>query len=777
MRPFFLIVFVTLTLGNLSAQPDTFPPLKIGEWRQHLPWQRSKYVTQSDKKVYFATEWAVVEIDKADRSPRFLTKVEGLSDAGMRLIRYNKAADVLILAYSNSNLDLYYPSNGAVTNLPFIKTNINIIGDKQIYDVAFDGKFAYLACGFGVLKLNLEKEEVEYTTFTGIVVKSVTIFNGNLYAGTEEGLFRIGADDVNPEDFSRWQMLGAAEGFPAGKTVNALAVCNNKLWLGIEQTLYSYDGATVDSITTNSPRTVKYLTAEGAGLMIGWANENNFGLGVVEYLEINGIRSEIQGSCQAEFPLYGIEDGTKYFWFADQQDEFRYYNHNLYQCEKFTYNSPYLEHSAEIAVSNNGKVYIATPGATVNLSPNYGPWGIYIFENGTWKRFSNETNPELADGFCGNSLWRVAPHPAEDKFYAGSYVGGLVEAIAPGATATCYNKDNSILQSAGPNVPQTSVSGLAFDEDNNLWICNYGAPSPIAVLKADGTWRNFSGAPANNLLQVAVDQNGYKWFVIGFSGGVLVYDSGQDIDNPADDRYRLITSANSALPTNSVTCVAVDLDGDVWVGTAQGVVSFECGSNVFEASCTGRRRIVNVDGFNGYLLETENVNTIAVDGANRKWFGTSNGIFVQSPDALTQEARFTETNSPLFDNSITDIAIDPKTGEAWIGTQRGIISLRSEATEGGRVNSQKAYAYPNPVRPDYDGPIAIYGLARDANVKITDVAGNLVYEGKALGGQAVWDGRDYLGRRAASGVYLIFATSSQSFDSPDAIITKVVILN
>jgi len=198
---------------------------------------------------------------------------------------------------------------------------------------------------------------------------------------------------------------------------------------------------------------------------------------------------------------------------------------------------------------------------------------------------------------------------------------------------------------------------------------------------------------------------------------------------------------------------------------------------VFDPSCTGRRRIVNVDGFNGYLLETENVNTIAIDGANRKWFGTTNGVFVQSPDGLTQVAQFTNTNSPLFDNSITDIAVNPKDGEVWIGTQKGIISLRGEATEGGRVNSLAPYAYPNPVRPDYDGPIAIYGLARDANVKITDVAGNLVYEGTSLGGQAVWNGRDYLGRRAASGVYLVFATSSESFDSPDAIITKVVILN
>ncbi|HNM27452.1 MAG TPA: regulator, partial [Saprospiraceae bacterium] len=155
----------------------------------------------------------------------------------------------------------------------------------------------------------------------------------------------------------------------------------------------------------------------------------------------------------------------------------------------------------------------------------------------------------------------------------------------------------------------------------------------------------------------------------------------------------------------------------------------------------------------------------------------TNGIFVQSGSGEVQEARFTATNSPLFDNAITDIAINQSTGEAWIGTEKGLISVRAEATQGGAVNSDAPYAYPNPVRPDYDGPIAIYGLARDANVKITDISGNLVYEGKALGGQAIWNGRDYLGRRAASGVYLVFATSSETFDNPDAVIAKVVILN
>lgn len=776
MRLLYALFILSVSCQHLFAQAvnPEFPPLKIGEWRQHLPWQRSTYVTQSDSKVYFASEWAVVEIDKADRSQRFLTKVEGLSDVGMRLIRYSKAADILILAYTNSNLDLYYPADGQVVNLPFIKKNINIAGDKQINDVAFEGKAAYLASDFGVLKLNLERAEVEYTVFTDVAVKSFGVFNGNLYAGTAEGVYRIASDDINPEDFSRWQMLGPADGFPAGISVNAMTVWNGQLYLGIGNTLYSYDGTNVSIVAQNPTRDVFYLTSEGPGLMISWKQ----GIGSVEYMEPSGARYEIQDPCGAAIPQYGIEDGEKKFWIADGNDQYRYYDHNTGQCEKFTYNSPYLEHSTEIAIAHN-KVYVATPGALPDLTPLYRDWGVYIFSEGQWDRFYGESNPELASEFGYAALWRVVSHPEEDKFYAGSFVGGLVEATAPGAPTKRFTKSNSILQSAGAaGADRTAIGGMAFDQDDNLWICNYSAGSPIAVLKADGTLRNFSASPANNLLQVVVDNSGYKWFVIGFNGGVLVYDSGADIDNPADDRYRIINAANSALPTNSVTTIAVDLEGDVWVGTQQGAVSFECGSNVFDASnCTGRRRIVNVEGFNAYLLETEEVRTIAIDGANRKWFGTTNGVFVQSSDALTQEAHFTSTNSPLFDDAITDIAINQETGEVWIGTEKGIVSLRAEATEGGRINSTAAYAYPNPVRPDYDGPIAIYGLARDANVKITDVAGNLVYEGKALGGQAVWDGRDYLGRRAASGVYLVFATSTQTFDTPDAIITKVVILN
>ena len=759
------------------AQSDTiFPPLSIGEWQQHLPWQRSKYVTQSSDKVYYATEWAVAEIDKADRSSRFITKVEGLSDVGMNLIRYNAAAKVLLIAYTNSNLDLFYPDDRSVVNLPIIQKNSNIVGNRKIYNVFFDGKIAYFACGFGILKFDLQEAEAEYTVFTSIPVQSFAIYNGYLWAGTEDGLYRLPENDENPADFSRWEEVSTSAGFPSNISYNALALWDGKLWLGAGKGFYRYDGATVTEIASHPNRSVIYLTSEGSGLMIGWGDKNNFGFGVVEYLETGGARYEIHVPCDAEFPLYGIEDGTKKFWFADLDDKFRYYDQNAGTCDKFAYNSPYTQRSSEIAFGSDGTTYIATPGPASNLGVDGNRDGVNYYKNGVWAHWSERATPEIVDSLQSfKDMWKVAPHPLENKVFVGSWVGGMLQ-FTDNVYEKRYVKSNSILQGPGSE-KRTAIGGLAYDQNNDLWISNYGANAPIAVLKSDGTMRNFTGSPANNLLQVAVDQNGYKWFVIAFGAGILVYDSGADIDSPSDDRYRIITTANSVLPTNFINCITVDLDGDVWVGTQQGTVSFECGVNVFDEDCKGRRRIVSVDGFNGYLLETEDVKTIAVDGANQKWFGTSNGVFVQSPDALTQVERFTNTNSPLFDNGITDIAINPITGVAWIGTEKGLISLRAGATTGGRVNLPTAYAYPNPVQPGYDGPIAVYGLARDANVKITDAAGHLVFEGKALGGQAVWDGRDYLGRRAASGVYMIFATSEANFDEPSAIVTKIVILN
>lgn len=776
-----IILFSFLTPLSLQAQSDTiFPDLKIGEWQQHLPWQRIRSVTGSDSKIYCGTEWSVVEIDPVDRAPKFLYKTEGLNDVGIKMIKFNKVADVLFIGYNNSNIDLYYPASGKVVNLPFILKNTVLAGDKALKTICFDDKFAYIGAGFGVVKLDLVTADVVFTVFTGVPVQSFAVYKNQYYMGTEDGLFRIAVDDDNPADFGRWNLLGAPEGFVAGEPVRAMSPFGEFLFLGGDNSgLMRYNGAEPPVIMDAIPDSkITFLTNEGTGLVSGWRFSN--GTGRIMYLETNGTYANLEGPCDARRPLDGIEFGTKKFWFADDFDQFRYYDADTGKCDFFTYNSPYSHHVSEVAVRGN-KVFVATLGADPNLNPQFSKYGLYVRdENGDWRRINGDSNPELLADTCDLDWWRVAPHPTEEKVYVGSFNKGLVEMKDNGTDTRCYKQTNSILQNAGESGPnRTAIGGMIFDKDNNLWICNYGAKKPVAVLKPDGTLLNFDILGTRQFLQVVVDNNGYKWFVSAFTGSLTVFDSGDNLDDPSDDRYKVLNVSNSVLATSEVTAEAVDLDGDVWVGTKEGLYSFECTSAIFNAEnpCKGTRQIVTVDGFNGYLLQDELIKCIAIDGANRKWVGTTNGIFVQSADGRTTLGRYTISNSPLPSNFIEDIAINQASGEVWIGTGAGLISLRTDATLGGNVNTKKPYAYPNPVRPDYDGPIAIYGLARDANVKITDVAGHLVYEGTANGGQAIWNGRDYLGRRAASGVYLVYATSSTSFDTPDAIVTKVVIVN
>ena len=305
------------------------------------------------------------------------------------------------------------------------------------------------------------------------------------------------------------------------------------------------------------------------------------------------------------------------------------------------------------------------------------------------------------------------------------------------------------------------------------------APIPFSVLTDEGEWHSFP-APASNLGQLAIDRDGFKWAIItSTSQGILVFDDNGTFEDTSDDRTRIISTSNSNLPDNEIFSIEADKDGDIWVGTVDGVIVFECGQSVFDADiCTGNLRIVEenfVDDETENLLKGERVNAIGIDGGNRKWFGTSNGIFVQDANGTENIAFFDESNSPLLDNNIIDIAFDDETGVVYIGTDRGVISMRGEAIRGNMLNDEKIYAFPNPVHPDYDGPIAIKGLAMNANVKITDVSGALIFEGRSLGGQIIWDGRDYNGRKASTGVYLVFSTADNTLN-PSAATTKILFI-
>ncbi len=771
MTRIFVSLFLLFPLA-IIAQND----LAIGQWKTHLPFHQAKYVTQSDDRIFFATEFGVAVIDKADFAVAFLSKTKRLSSTGIRLIKYNNFSNILLVAYTDGVIDLLKP-DGTVT-LSQIKNFNNIIGQKTINDIRIENdSIVYIAANYGISKLNILKEEFEFSTLTSnLAVNSITLYNNNIYAATNEGIYFIAQSSAFPENFGAWQFLEGS-GFPLDYSTNTLAVYDNALYLDANDTLFRYDNSILEKILFEQDHKVAYLSDEGQNLMVGLTRGTQR-QGKLIYFERPDRTITLPSNCTFN-PLFGIEDNQKvgFLWFADQQRRLWYLeNPSDNDCESLDFNSPYSQHVKEITIKDD-VVWIASGGVNPTFSPLLRPDGIFKLEDYQWSVINQfETTP-----IKGKPLWdflQVLPHPIENKVFAAAFVEGVLEIEED--NFIIYDDRNSSLTNAIGDETRTRVSGLTFDEANNLWVSNYLAERPISVLKADEAWQSFStsGTCLNEtqLAQVVVDQNGYKWFVdIGNNAGLLVLDTGEDLDNTSDDRCKLFTSANSELPTNKVNAVAIDINGEIWVATAEGVAVFQC-FDAFDSDCDFFIPKTDQDENNlGLLLKSEDVRTIAIDGANRKWFGTTNGIFVQSPDGREELARFTAENSPLLDNTITDIAINPKSGEVFIGTALGLISYLGEATEGGSVNSKNVYAFPNPVRPEYEGVIAIQGLAENANVKITDINGQLIFETAALGGRAIWNGRDYNGRYASSGVYLVFATSNNTF-TPDAIVTKILVM-
>ncbi|HET9433497.1 MAG TPA: two-component regulator propeller domain-containing protein, partial [Chitinophagaceae bacterium] len=266
------------------------------------------------------------------------------------------------------------------------------------------------------------------------------------------------------------------------------------------------------------------------------------------------------------------------------------------------------------------------------------------------------------------------------------------------------------------------------------------------------------------------------WIVSPKGNGLIVFNDNATIDNSADDKWELYQSGAGIgnLPTNNVLSIAKDKNGFIWIGTADGIAVIQCPQNVFSPQgCDALLPVVTESGFNQYLFKGEEVRSIAVDGADRKWVATKNGAWLISADGDGVIHRFTEENSPLLSNNVKGIAIDSKTGEIFFATANGICSFRSTATEGGETNSN-VLVFPNPVPPGYGGTIAIRGIVNNAIVKITELDGRLVYQTRALGGQAVWDGKDYKGRRISSGVYLVLISDDGRKEN---LATKIIFIN
>ncbi|HMP29963.1 MAG TPA: hypothetical protein PKD85_10195, partial [Saprospiraceae bacterium] len=729
---YFILVLLALVSRELSAQS----PMKVGEWVTYLPQREGSWVTQSKEKIYYSTGRSILGIHKKEGTLTEISRQDGLTETLIDKIAFDNFNKQLIIAYQSGNIDIL--TEEGLFNLPYIKDNRNISGINKINDISIvNENFAYLSTSFGIIEWDLKKQEFRSTIFSDQPILAVRLINNTLVAATQDGLYTVAQNDILKVNFNRWQLLDGRNGLKALYNFNAMTSKNNKIYVAIDNEVYeSGDGqsyAKISSIIAPTGFNIHYLSSEGKHLIVGYRDRGNSAVTIA--VTDNLLVLPAGGGCSNR-ALYGIEDEESRLWFADEWRAIRHTTRGLNEgCVYTEYPSPFSHTTSDIAITKKGKVFFASGGASEDLALLSIRSGIYILDSNRWDNLVGAFNQELERSDFHN-FFGIDVHPQKDELYAASYFSGIMRFNYSTKNLTFFNRSNAPLNGSVP-----WVADVKFDKNATLWATHTNADRPLVALTKDSVWFTFKPPITSTKIgRIAIDQRGFKWIqVAGNPGGVLVFHEGDRIEDPTDDKYKYFDLNNSEIRGNKVYSIKVDLEGRVWVGTSQGPVVFDCNPFDDRGNCRGTIRRVSQDGVVGLLLSNEEILTIEVDDGNRKWFGTRNGIFVQSSDGSEQVMHLTMANSPLLDNQIYTLKYDEASGLMYIGSIQGIQAYQTETFGSEKRHGNDVYTFPNPIRPGYEGPISIRGLGRDALVKITDINGVLIFQTRALGGQANWD--------------------------------------
>ena len=436
----------------------------------------------------------------------------------------------------------------------------------------------------------------------------------------------------------------------------------------------------------------------------------------------------------------------------------------------------------------NGRLYTTGGYFLPSIPDNQLPGIIQTFDGNNWTLYEEEISEKTGYKYEDNCCIDVDPTNADHVFVGGKC--GLYEFLN-GQLIAYYNKDNSPLKGANDRGTELGndfvlILGVKFDTQGNLWVLNSMAKGvSLLKLSPDHQWTDLhqtlltddAGVTLAGLRGMMIDSRGLLWFVNNNwqDPSLFCY----DMEDNELIKYNNFTNQDGIkYDVTWAYCVAEDRSGNIWIGTNTGPFMIQK-QEVGQESVTFQQvKVPRNDGtdYADYLLSGVSISSIAIDGGNRKWVGTNGaGAFLISADNIQQLANFKEDNSYLLSNTISPIAINPKTGKVYFLTDKGLCSYQGDATEPSEeMTKDNVYAYPNPVTPDYTGLITITGLTYDADVKITASNGALIAQGRSNGGMFTWDGNDRQGRRVASGIYFVITATSEG---NSGIVCKIAIIN
>ena len=736
-------------------------------WKGYFSYNNIQDVSESANHIYAASENAYFKRNLVTNEISTTSTVEGLSGQTITQIYHSEIYKKTFIGHVDGLIIIVNDSDGAVLNVVDIINKQSVPPNKKRINhfMEYNGKI-YIATDFGISLYNLNNLAFGDTYFIGsggsnIEILQTTIFNGFIYAVAKGyGILSANIANTNLIDFNQWTIFASGSWVSVEKTASELSAIN------ASNVLYKFV-ANIPTIVTSLPQIYLDHRYNNGSLIVTTPNyviiyDDN----LIETLRINNTSDLTTTYTSATKIGNNIYIGTKEKGLVSTSIS------NPTAFQNSTPNGP--DRNKIFAVKTFSTGIWAVYG---DYSISYNPFNPILSSRPVSRYDSSQkawTNYPFSNLFDARSISRILVNPNnENQVYFSSYYSGLLK-FENNIPTTIYNTSNSSLQALNgtPATVDVRVNGSAFDKEGNIWVTNSLVSKSLHVLKTNGQWQGYtlSAVPNPQITsygRMVIDKNGTKW-IANNRFGVTAF------NEKYNNKSLEIDETSGNLPGFDVRAIAVDNKNKLWIGTDVGLrVLQNVDSFITQNTLTTNSIIILEGGLAQELLFQQFITDIVVDGANNKWIGTNSaGVFYISADGQQTFNIFTKENSPLPSNVINDIDINEITGEVFIATDNGMVSFKGTATSGAE-NLSNVVVYPNPVRPEYQGFVAVTGLMNKSNVKIADISGNLVHEAISEGGTILWDTKAFGKHEVASGVYMVFVTSD---DGVETKVKKVMIV-
>ena len=765
--------FKHISLLLLLLLPTMLKAAAIGEWTYYLSYHDATHCIPVGKSIYALYAGNLLIYDTEDGAVTTPTKLDGLSEKQIVLMQDCQAAQKVILVYNNGNIDLLH-RDGTIENMPQYK---NKYAGSSLNDLSVVGNDAFLATSEGIVHINVKQAEFTgfYTLKTPIY--SATMSGNVLYAATDAGVYRCDITE-NPLDVATWSIYNTT-------VARQLIAMGDHLYLNTAK-----KGVYLLSASNPTPQQ-----------LIKTAQTSYFAdsKGIIFYNKTSytPINSQTPTSVASTVTLPSstnaicrTTDGT--LWMAQGFDGLNAYKATDSGLQATTTGIGSFGPKRDLCyfLRYAGERLLVAGGRLDPFDLIHYPGTAMYYEKGAWTIFEEEGIAEHSGGKY-QDLTSIIQHPDDPTQHTLTSARVGLFHFKDGKYAGYHSLDNSPLVSAAANSKNyVRTDGLQYDHEGNLWMVNNQVDSVIVIRMKDGSWRKLFYAPleqAPTLATTLFDRKGRFWIcsrrtVNYHNGGLMGIDYAGTIDTQDDDysyyRSHITNQDGTSYKFEGVQTIAEDHDGRIWVGTDIGLFVIDDPDEWFNDDFRITQvKVPRNDGTNlaDYLLYGMPIISITVDGANRKWIGTSgNGVYLVSASGQEILHHFTSENSPLLSNNVTSIAIHPRTGEVMMGTDGGLVSYQSDATSPSETLSEGTIQiFPNPVRPEYHGNVTITGLTTDADIKIVTSGGQLVATGTSMGGTWQWDGRNFSGGYAGSGIYYVLIATADGNTTVAGMLTVI----